>query len=165
MESITGSSLKITKVSESKINKIDFSNLTFGKNFTDHMFICDYVDGEWQTPEIVPYGPMSMEPSAKVFHYGQAVFEGMKAFKDDKGDVFLFRPLDNLKRINLSSERMAIPAFPESYFMNGLEQLLNLDKEWVRSGAGNSLYIRPFVIATESGVSASPSSTYKFMII
>lgn len=165
MESMTDAPIKITKTTASKLEQVDFSNLTFGKNFTDHMFVCEYKNGEWQTPEIVPYGPITMEPSAKVFHYGQAVFEGMKAFKDDHDDVFLFRPKDNLDRINKSAKRMAIPEFPESYFMDGLQTLLNLDRNWIKAGAGNSLYIRPFVIATESGVSASPSSSYRFMII
>ena len=165
MDSIADIPLNITRVSTSKLADVDFDNLEFGKNFTDHMFVCDYQDGTWQTPEIIPYGPMTIEPSAKVFHYGQAVFEGMKAFKDDDGKVFLFRPLDNHDRINKSSERMAIPAFPQELFINGLETLLNLDRDWIKPGQGNSLYIRPFVIATESGVSASPSSKYRFIII
>lgn len=162
---MTTETLKITKVKESKIDQVDFSNLVFGTVFTDHMFICDYKDGKWQAPEIVPYGPMTIDPSAKVFHYGQAVFEGMKAYKDDNGDVFMFRPEDNFNRINKSSERLAMPAFPKDYFFDGLNQLLNLDNEWIKSGGENSLYIRPFVIATEYGVSASPANQYRFIII
>lgn len=157
--------INVTKISESRITKVDFNNLIFGKTFTDHMFVCDYKNGQWETPQILPYGPMSVEPSAKVFHYGQSVFEGMKAFKDEAGKVFLFRPEDNHDRINKSAARMAIPEFPREYFMDGLETLLNLDKDWIKPGKGNSLYIRPFVIATESGVSASPSSSYRFIII
>jgi branched-chain amino acid aminotransferase len=106
-----------------------------------------------------------MYPSAKVFHYGQAVFEGMKAYKDDAGEVFLFRPDENVKRINKSSKRMAIPEFPEALFHEALDLLISMDKAWVQPGMGNSLYIRPFVMATQNGVSASPSSEYKFMII
>ena len=157
--------MKISKRPTSKIQDIDFSNLVFGTTFTDHMFQCDFEDGAWKEPEIVPYGPMMMEPSAKVFHYGQAVFEGMRAFKDEAGEVFLFRPEDNWSRINKSSKRLAIPEFPKNYFMDGLTKLLNLDRDWIKSGAGNSLYIRPFVIATQNGVSASPSTKYRFMII
>ncbi|WP_106792348.1 branched-chain amino acid aminotransferase [Aquimarina sp. Aq78] len=165
MKNTISQALKISEVSESKIGQVDFENLNFGKIFTDHMFVCDYVNGEWQTPEIVPYGPLTMEPSARVFHYGQAVFEGMKAYKDDNGDTFLFRPDENFKRINISAERLAIPEFPEDYFFEGLNALLKLDDEWIKPGYGNSLYIRPFVIATQASVSASEADEYKFMII
>jgi len=157
--------IEITKVNESKIGQVDFENLAFGKVFTDHMFICDYVNGEWQTPKIVPYGPLTLDPSARVFHYGQAVFEGMKAYKDDQGDTFLFRPDENFMRINKSSERLAMPEFPKEYFFDGLNTLLKLDNEWIKSGFGNSLYIRPFVIATQPSVSASEADEYRFMII
>ncbi|MGY3792847.1 branched-chain amino acid aminotransferase [uncultured Aquimarina sp.] len=157
--------IEITKVQESKIGQVDFKNLAFGKVFTDHMFICDYVNGEWQTPKIVPYGPLTLDPSARVFHYGQAVFEGMKAYKDDNGDTFLFRPDENFKRINKSAERLAMPEFPEEYFFDGLHTLLRLDNEWIQPGFGNSLYIRPFVIATQPSVSASEADEYRFMII
>ncbi len=161
----TAMAMKITKRETSKIDEVDFNNLAFGSVFTDHMFFCDYVDGKWQEPQIAPYGPMSIDPSAKVFHYGQAVFEGMKAFKDDDGKTWLFRPEENWERINKSSTRLAIPEFPKNYFFEGLETLLKLDDAWIKSGDGNSLYIRPFVIATQSGVSASPSDNYRFMII
>lgn len=157
--------LDITKIQESRIQNVDFSDLQFGKQYADHMMYCDYIDGEWQTPKIVPYGPMEFAPSAKVFHYGQAVFEGMKAFKDDNDQVWLFRPEQNFERINKSSKRLAIPEFPREFFFSSLETLLKLDKDWVKKGGGNSLYIRPFVIATEEGVSASPSNKYRFVII
>lgn len=159
------SKVAITKASTSKLDQVDFSNLVFGKIFTDHMMECDYEDGEWKTPIIRPYGPIQLDPSAKVFHYGQAVFEGMKAYKDDEDKIWLFRPKDNFDRINKSSVRLAIPEFPEEHFFTALEELLKLDKAWIQGGFGNSLYIRPFVIATEEGVSASPSKKYKFMII
>lgn len=162
---MNASNLKITPIQHSKINDVDFNNLSFGRVFTDYMFECDYKNGKWQTPEIKPYGALTIDPSARVFHYGQAVFEGMKAFKDDNDDIFLFRPLDNFNRINLSADRLAIPTFPEEYFMTGLKELLKLDKEWVKKGEGNSLYIRPFVIATETALSAAPAEEYKFMII
>lgn len=157
--------IDITRVENSKIDQIDFNNLTFGKYNSDHMMYCDYINGEWQAPKIVPYGPMEIEPSAKVFHYGQAVFEGMKAFKDEEGQVWLFRPEQNFERINKSSKRLAIPEFPKDYFFASLIKLLELDKEWIKPGTGNSLYIRPFVIATEEGISASESNRYRFMII
>lgn len=157
--------LNIKKSSTSKIDSVDFENLVFGNVFTDHMMVCDYKDGEWKNPQVLPYGPLELEPSARVFHYGQAVFEGMKAFKDDDDQVWLFRPEENFKRLNASSKRLAIPEFPTSVFFEGLEALLNLDREWIKKGFGNSLYIRPFVIATEAGVSASPSKEYKLIII
>src|SRR5690606_11700597 len=165
MEKDTVVNIKIEKAATSRINEVDFSNLNFGSVFTDHMFICDYKNGNWQEPTIVPYQKLSMDPSAKVFHYGQAVFEGMKAYKDEQDEVWLFRPDENFHRINKSSARLAIREFPEEYFFEGLKQLLKLDKQWIKKGFGNSLYIRPFVIATEAGVSASPSSEYKFIII
>ncbi len=157
--------IDIVKASTTKINDVDFDNLVFGRVFTDHMFVCDYIDGEWQKPKITAYQPMTIEPSARVFHYGQAVFEGMKAYKDDNDNVFLFRPEENYQRINTSAARLAIPEFPKDYFFNGLNALLNLDKAWIRKGVGNSLYIRPFVIATEPAISASPAEAYRFMII
>ncbi len=155
----------IVKSENSKINTVDFSNLIFGRVFTDHMFVCDFEDGKWQTPQIMPYQAMTMEPSARVFHYGQAVFEGMKAYKDENGKIFLFRPNENCNRINKSAARLAMPEFPEDYFFKGLETLLKLDSEWIKPGVGNSLYIRPFVIATEPAISASPAATYRFIII
>ena len=157
--------LEINKVQKSKIEEVNFDNLVFGEIFTDHMFECDYANGEWQNPKIKPYGPIQLAPSAKVFHYGQAVFEGMKAYKDEDDQIWLFRPDENFKRINKSSARLAIPEFPEEFFFNGLEELLKLEKDWIKKGFGNSLYIRPFVIATEECVSANPATKYKFMII
>ncbi|WCO02701.1 branched-chain amino acid aminotransferase [Psychroserpens ponticola] len=165
MTKVSTHEIDIVKSKNTKIHDVDFDNLTFGRVFTDHMFYCDYIDGEWQQPKIEPYGPMSIDPSARVFHYGQAVFEGMKAYKDDHGDVFLFRPDENFARINKSAKRLAIPEFPKNYFFEGLTTLLNLDKAWVKSGEGNSLYIRPFVIATDSAIAAAPSDNYRFMII
>ncbi len=165
MTVISNPNIAIQRVEKSRITGIDFNNLSFGKVFSDHMFVSDYKDGAWQNPTIEPFGNLSISPAAKVFHYGQAVFEGMKAYKDDNGSIWLFRPDENFKRINRSSERLAIPAFREDFFFEGLKALLQLDTEWIKPGEGNALYIRPFVIATECGVSASPSSEYKFIII
>ena len=157
--------MKISRVKDTKINSIDFENLVFGKTFTDHMFYCHYRDGKWQTPEIKPYQPLTLDPSASVLHYGQAVFEGMNAFKDTDGKLWLFRPQDNFNRINLSAKRLQIPEFPESYFFEGMKSLLKLDQDWVQSGTGNSLYVRPFVFASQPSVQASASMEYIFMII
>ena len=157
--------MKIVQVESSRIQDVDFDNIDFGREFTDHMFTCDFKDGEWQTPIISPYKALTIDPSARVFHYGQAVFEGMKAFKDTNDGVWLFRPEDNFNRINISAKRLAMPEFPKEYFFNGLETLLRMDKEWVKKGDGNALYIRPFVIASEPAISAAPAHEYKFMII
>ncbi len=165
MNTSAAEKIDIQKVESSRIGQVDFNNLTFGSAFSDHMFECDYKDGVWQNPKIKPYGPLTISPGAKVFHYGQAVFEGMKAFKDEAGKVWLFRPEQNFLRINKSSVRMAIPEFPRDIFFEALTTLVKIDKDWVKPGQGNSLYIRPFVIATQVGVSASPSTEYKFMIL
>ena len=156
--------IAITKAKTSKITEVDFDNLTFGKVFSDHMLVCDYKDGSWQSPKVVPYQPISLDPSAKIFHYGQSVFEGMKAYKDANDDVWLFRPLENFKRLNISSKRLAIPELPESYFMDGLKTLLEVDKNWIPTKAGSSLYIRPFIFASGKGFHASPADEYKFII-
>ncbi len=165
MNSSATQNLNIQKGETSRIGQVDFSNLTFGSTFSDHMFECDYKDGVWQNPTIKPYGPLTISPAAKVFHYGQAVFEGMKAYKDDNGKIWLFRPEQNFLRINKSSVRMAIPEFPREIFFEALTTLVKIDKDWVKPGIGNSLYLRPFVMATQVGVGASPSTEYKFMIL
>ena len=157
--------MKIKKIEKSNLSNIDFDNLTFGDVFTDHMFVCSFKNGEWTNPEIKPYQPISISPSARVFHYGQACFEGMKAYKDQNDKIWLFRPKDNHDRIVKSSERLAMPGIPEEIFMKGLLKLIELDKDWVKPGLGNSLYIRPFIFADQASVIASESDEYKFMII
>lgn len=157
--------VEIFKAATSKINDVDFDNLNFGEVFTDHLFECDFTNGEWQKPTIKPYAPFLLDPSAKVFHYGQAIFEGMKAYKDDNNALWLFRPDENFKRFNTSAVRMAMPEIPEEIFMEGLKHLLTIDAEWIKKGKGNTMYIRPFMIATGSGVIANPSDDYKFMIL
>jgi branched-chain amino acid aminotransferase len=129
------------------------------------MFVCDFREGKWQQPQIKPYEPFLIDPSAKVFHYGQAIFEGMKAYKTEQDEVWLFRPDQNLNRLNKSAVRMAMPEIPSDIFMSGLHQLIDLERNWVKKGLGNTLYIRPFMIAIGSGVIAAPSTQYRFMII
>ncbi|MBY0487949.1 MAG: branched-chain amino acid aminotransferase [Flavobacteriaceae bacterium] len=157
--------IDIVKATTSKIDTIDFENIAFGNVFTDHMLLCDFKEGTWQKPIIKPYEPFLIDPSAKVFHYGQAIFEGMKAYKDENDDVWLFRPEENFKRFNKSAVRMAMPEVPEAIFIDGLKTILELEKNWVKKGLGNTLYIRPFMIAIGSGVIAQPSTQYRFMII
>jgi branched-chain amino acid aminotransferase len=161
----TTNEIDIVRVKNSKINEVDFENLAFGNTFTDHMFVCDYKEGKWQRPIIKPYEPFLIDPSAKVFHYGQAIFEGMKAYKDDKDDVWLFRPDQNLDRFNKSAVRMAMPEVTEEIFIGGLKTIVDLERNWIKKGLGNTLYVRPFMIAIGSGVIAQPSTQYRFMII
>ncbi|AXP81863.1 Branched-chain-amino-acid aminotransferase 2 [Mariniflexile rhizosphaerae] len=156
--------IEIIKAKTTKLNEVDFDNLAFGSVFSDHMLECNFKDGKWQAPKVVPYQAITLDPSAKIFHYGQSVFEGMKAYKDAHGDVWLFRPLENFKRLNISSKRLAIPELPESYFMDGLKALLEVDKDWIPTNDGSSLYIRPFVFASGNGFHASPANEYKFLI-
>jgi len=157
--------IDIEEVKHSKINEIDFNNLAFGESFTDYMFECEFINGQWQNPTIKPYQPLTMNPAARVFHYGQAIFEGMKAYKDDNDEVFLFRPDQNFERLNKSAKRLAIPELPKEIFFEGLTTLVNLERDWIKKGIGNSLYLRPFIIATEAALSASPATVYKFLII
>ncbi len=156
--------ITVQKVKNSKINQVDFNNLPFGQQYTDHMLVCDYENGKWNAPKIVPYEAISLDPSAKIFHYGQSVFEGMKAYKDEHDAIWLFRPLDNQKRLNISSKRLAMPELPEAYFMEGLEALLLLEKDWIPTTKDSSLYVRPFIFASGNGFHASPSDKYKFII-
>ncbi|UCE93818.1 MAG: branched-chain amino acid aminotransferase [Flavobacteriaceae bacterium] len=156
--------ITIEKTKNSKIDQVDFNNLPFGQVYTDHMLICEYENGKWELPKIIPYQNLQLDPSAKIFHYGQSVFEGMKAYKDENNDVFLFRPIENQKRMNISAKRLAMPELPESYFMEGLEALLLLDKDWIPQTPDSSLYIRPFMFASGNGFHASPSDKYTFII-
>ncbi len=156
--------ITIEKAKNSKLGQVDFNNLPFGQELSDHMLVCDYENGKWQTPKIIPYQNISLDPSAKIFHYGQSIFEGMKAYKDAQDAIWLFRPLDNQKRLNISAKRLAIPELPEAYFMEGLEALLLLEKDWIPTVKDSSLYIRPFIFATGNGFHASPSDKYKFII-
>jgi branched-chain amino acid aminotransferase len=165
MASISTHEIDIVNVKTSKIDTIDFENLVFGNVFTDHMLVCDYKNGAWEKPIIKEYEPFLIDPSAKVFHYGQAIFEGMKAYKDDQDDVWLFRPDQNFERFNKSAVRMAMPEVPEHIFMEGLKTVIDLDRAWVKKGLGNTLYLRPFMIAIGTGVIAQPSTQYRFMII
>ena len=156
--------IEVIKAKTTKIYDVDFDNLKFGHVFSDHMLECDFKNGKWQAPKVVPYQAISLDPSAKIFHYGQSVFEGMKAYKDANDKVWLFRPLENFKRLNISSKRLSIPELPENYFMDGLKALLEVDKDWIPTNDGSSLYIRPFVFASGNGFHASPADAYKFII-
>lgn len=158
------SNIKIEKTEHSKINQVDFRNIQFGKQFSDHMFIADYKNGEWTDLRIEPYAPMSLSPACAAVHYGQAIFEGMKAYKNEQGEIFLFRPRDNAKRINKSAQRLCMPEIPEDLFMEALSKLIEVDSDWVPAIEGCSLYIRPFMFASEELLGVRPADEYKFVI-
>ena len=157
-------SIEIKRVEKSNISSVDFDNLPFGSVYSDHMLTCDFVNGKWQSPKIEPFAPISLMPSAKIFHYGQSIFEGMKAYKDKDENIMLFRPEENWKRLNKSAKRLVIPEIPEDIFMDGLKALLELDSNWIPTNEGSSLYIRPFMFATGNGFHASPADAYKFVV-
>jgi branched-chain amino acid aminotransferase len=157
-------SVELTKTPKAKPN--DESKLGFGRIFTDHMFIMNYDEGKgWHDGRIVPYAPITLDPAAMVFHYGQEVFEGMKAYKAADGRILLFRPDENFKRMNVSNDRLCIPAIDEKYAVEALAKLIETEKDWIPSQEGTSLYIRPFIIATETHIGVHPSSHFLFMII
>jgi len=162
---IAAMDIRVTKAGKSKINEIDFNNLPFGKYFTDHVLEVDYENGEWKTPEIKPYQALSLEPSTAALHYGQAIFEGIKAYKNVKGEAFIFRPEDNFRRFNISAERMQMPTVPEEIFIEGMRRLIEIDKNWIPAKKDYSLYIRPFMFATDNVIGVKPSDTYKFIIL
>lgn len=146
--------------------KPDQNNLVFGKNFTDHMFMMDYTEGHgWHDPRIIPYQPLMMEPSSMVLHYGQAIFEGLKAYKTRDGRVLLFRPHQNMARTNISNERLCIPPIDVDDMVEAIKAVVKMDRDWIPEAEGTSLYIRPFIIATDPYLGVRPSNTYKFMII
>jgi branched-chain amino acid aminotransferase len=165
MNMIAAADFNITKIERSKLNDINLENIPFGKYFTDYMLEVDYEDGEWKTPEIKPYQPLLMEPSLAAIHYGQAIFEGIKAYKNEAGEAYIFRPHDNYKRFNISAARMQMPEIPEDIFMEGMKLLINMDANWIPSMPDHSLYIRPFMFSTDAMIGVKPSDHYKFMII
>ncbi|MBM7643947.1 branched-chain amino acid aminotransferase [Scopulibacillus daqui] len=157
--------IELVKTNEKK-SKPSVGSLGFGKYFTDYMFVMDYTkDKGWHGPKITPYEPLVLEPSSMVFHYGQAIFEGLKAYKTKEGKVLLFRPDKNIRRLNLSCERISIPPLDEDVVLEAIKQLVDLEKDWIPDEEGTSLYIRPFIIATEPYLGVRPSEQYKLMVI
>jgi branched-chain amino acid aminotransferase len=157
--------IKIERVPESRLNRVNFKELMFGRTFTDHMFVADFKGGAWQNLRIAPYGYLQISPASPAIHYGQAIFEGLKAHRGPNDDILVFRPLDNWKRMNISAERMALANIPEHLFMDGLITLLDLDREWVPRQEGSSLYIRPFLFSADEYIGIRPSVDFTFMIV
>ncbi len=163
--SVTALDIVVKKVEKSRINELDLNNIQFGKQYADHMLVAHYENGEWQQAEIVPFSNLSLSPATTFMHYGQAIFEGVKAYKDQQGNPVIFRPHDNWKRMNRSAERMAMPDVPEELFVGGMRQLVELDKNWIPTADGTSLYIRPFMIATDEFIGVKPAEKFTFLII
>lgn len=156
--------IQITRTQNSRLSTLDFNNLPFGRVFTDHMFVADYEGGEWVNPRIEPFAPFEMHPASMVLHYGQSIFEGMKATKNQEGHPMLLRPEMHLHRINASAARMCMPAFPEDLFLDALHALVGLEADWIPSGEESALYLRPFMFSTDEFIGVRPSDTYKFII-
>ena len=156
--------IKISRKADSGTDRLDWDNLTFGRVFSDHMFVMEYSDGEWKNPEISEYADLKLSPATSVLHYGQSFFEGMKAYRTNDGEVQLFRPEENAKRFNVSARRMCMPEVPIDVFVESLKSLIEIDKDWVPNKDGCSLYVRPFMIATDPYVGIKPSGTYKFIV-
>jgi branched-chain amino acid aminotransferase len=157
--------ITINKVERSKLQDLNLENLPFGKFFSDHMLEADFEGGEWKNIEIKPYQPLLLSPSLAALHYGQAIFEGIKAYRDAQGNAYIFRPYDNYKRFNISAERMQMPSVPEDIFMEGMKQLVALDKNWIPQKQDHSLYIRPFMFSSDELIGVRPSDNYKFLTI
>jgi branched-chain amino acid aminotransferase len=157
--------ISIRKAERSKLQDLNLENLPFGRYFTDHMLEADFENGEWKNVEIKPYQPLLLSPSNAALHYGQAIFEGIKAYKDDRGNAYIFRPHDNFQRFNISAERMQMPVVPEDIFIEGMKQLVALDRNWIPAKEDHSLYIRPFMFAADEVIGVRPSDSYKFLII
>jgi branched-chain amino acid aminotransferase len=157
--------IHIEKVKESKAKDLDFNDIPLGRTFTDHMFLCTYENEAWQTPKIVPMGPLPTHPAAMALHYGQAIFEGMKATIDANGTPMLFRPEQNAKRLNFSAHRLGMPEFPEDLFVEALKALVGLDKNWIPPQQGSALYLRPFMYADEAFIGMRAATQYKFIVM
>lgn len=162
---ILTSSIPVERVKNSRISEVDFKNLEFGTHLSDHMLVADYDKGQWNTPRIVPFGEIRITPAMLSLHYGQSVFEGMKAFRMNNGDINIFRPQKHLERLNRSLDRMCMPPVPEEIFLSGLKALVEVDKQWIPDEDGASLYIRPLVFATESRLGVKVSDQYMFVVM
>jgi branched-chain amino acid aminotransferase len=157
--------VEIEQVVKSRLSATDFDNLPFGMVYTDHMFICDYQGAQWQNPRIVPFGYLPMSPASPAIHYGQSIFEGIKAHRSPTGEILIFRPLDNWKRLNISADRMCMPRLPEELFVESLRELIHLDRQWIPKTEGSSLYIRPFMFSSDEYIGIRPSQRFTYMVI
>ncbi len=162
--SMGNTKIQINKTNASRLSEVDFANINFGKVFSDHMFMADFENGEWKNFEILPFQNLEFNPAFNSLHYGQSVFEGMKAHLDADGNVVLFRPLDNFARLNRSCERLCMATIDPQIMLDGLSELVKIDKEWIPKTEDGALYIRPFIFATDEFIGVAPSETYKMVI-
>ena len=166
MQEVMTPAIKITKVAQSRVSQVDINNnIVMGTQFTDHMFICDYQNGEWTNARIEPLALIPTHPAAMALHYGQAIFEGMKATLGKDGTPLLFRPDENAKRLNFSADRMGMPLFPEDLFVEALKQFTALEKEWIPTQEGSALYLRPFMYADEPFIGMRAATSFKFIVM
>lgn len=161
----TSEAIKIQKTKVTRVHSVDFNNIPLGRTFTDHMFVCDYKNGQWQEPRVEPLGMIPTHPAAMALHYGQAIFEGMKATLDQDGNPMLFRPNKNAARLNFSARRMGMPEIPEALFVDGLRTLVAVERDWIPSKEGSALYLRPFMYADEPFIGMRAATSFKFIII
>ncbi len=157
--------IQVSRVKKSRLHEVDFSNLQFGKHYSDHMFIAEYRDGKWQNARIVPFANLSISPATTFIHYGQSIFEGMKAHKDAQGNPLMFRAEQNFKRFNISAARMCMEEVPYELFMDSINELIYLDREWIPAIDGCSLYVRPFMFAADEYIGVRESNSYNYMVI
>lgn len=156
--------IKIEKTSKSRLSEIDFEKVQFGKTFSDHMLVADYYDGKWQDFRITPFQNIQVSPAFFTLHYGQSIFEGMKAHRSETGEAILFRAMDNFNRLNISAQRMCIPEIDTNTLLDGLKELLKIDKDWIPNTPDGSLYLRPFIFATDEYIGVRPSDTFTFIL-
>ena len=161
---MTTTQIRTDRTQQSRLDSVDFTDLPFGKIFSDHMFVSDYRNGEWTDDRIIPFGHFTMHPASMVLHYGQAIFEGMKASKLHDGTPVLLRPEEHAKRLNHSARRMMMAEYPEDRFVDAVSQLVALDQDWIPPAAGSALYLRPYMYATDEFIGVRPSETYRFCI-
>lgn len=157
--------IEVQKTKKSRLKEVDFNNIPFGKVFADHMFLADFRKGDWSNFRVLPFGYLPVSPATPAIHYGQSIFEGLKAYKNNQNEALVFRPLDNWKRMNISAERMCMPYLPEDVFMEGIHSLLDIDRDWIPTVEGSSFYIRPFMFSADEYIGIRPSEDFTFMII
>ena len=157
--------IDVQHIKKSRLPEIDFAHLPFGKVYSDHMLMADFADGEWKNFRILPFGKIAVSPATPAIHYGQSIFEGLKAHHGSSGEALIFRPLDNLKRMNISALRMCMPALPEELFMESLSELIAVDRKWIPAEKGASLYIRPFMFSADEYIGIRPSLAFTYMVI
>jgi branched-chain amino acid aminotransferase len=162
---VTAQKISIQRIGTSRVQQFDFSNIPFGKYYSDHMFAADFRDSEWKDMRIIPYGKITVSPATPALHYSHSIFEGLKAHRSDAGEALVFRPQENLKRLNRSAARMCMTGVPEDMYMESLRELIALDRDWIPKAPGSSLYIRPFLFSADEFIGIRPSVDFTYLVI